>query len=82
MLSVGRSLEGEADTIGTREGDAVTAPVDFNPPLLQGEEEDQSRNGDGAEGGGGGDAESSLVQNSQSAIGGVTYYLYLDHHPK
>ena len=31
MLSVGQSLESEDSTIGTREGDAVTAPVDFNP---------------------------------------------------
>jgi hypothetical protein len=58
MLSVGQRLQDRASGIDTREGDAVTPPVDFNVLLLQGEEDDQRGNGDGGVKGSGGDTES------------------------
>jgi hypothetical protein len=69
VLSVGQRLQDGASTVDTREGDAVTAPVDFNALLLQGEEDDQCGNSDGAGEGSGGDAESLSAQNSQSGVG-------------
>jgi hypothetical protein len=65
VLSVGQRLKDGAGTVDTREGDVVTAPVDFNALLLQGEEDDQSGNGDGAGESSGGNAESLSAQNSQ-----------------
>jgi hypothetical protein len=62
-----------ASTVDTREGDVVTAPVDFNALLLQGEEDDQCGNSDGAVEGSGGDAESLSAQKSQSGVGEVTH---------
>jgi hypothetical protein len=43
VLSIGQLLQdgARASTVDTREGDVVTAPVDFNALLLQGEEDDQ-----------------------------------------
>jgi hypothetical protein len=73
VLSVGQRLKDGATGVDTREGDAVTAPVDFNVLLLQGEEDDQSGNGDGGRKGGGCDAENLSAQNSQSGAGEVTH---------
>jgi hypothetical protein len=73
VLSVGQRLQNGASTVDTREGDAVTAPVDFNALLLQGEEDDQRGDSDGGRESSGGDAESSSVQNSQSGVGEVTH---------
>jgi hypothetical protein len=46
VLSVGHRLKDGASTVDTREWYVVTAPVDFDALLLQGEEDDQSGNGD------------------------------------
>jgi hypothetical protein len=73
VLSVGQRLKDGADTVDTREGDAVTAPVDFNVLSLQGEEDDQGGNSDAAGEGRGGDAECLSAQNSPSGIGEVTH---------
>jgi hypothetical protein len=73
VLSVGQPLEDGASTVDTHEGDAVTGPVDFNAPLLQDEENDQSGDGDSAGEGSGGDAESLSAHNSQSGVGEVTH---------
>jgi hypothetical protein len=73
VLSVDQRLQDGAGAIDTREGDAVAAPVDSNALLLQREEDDQPRNGDGGGEGSGGDAKSSLAQNSQSLVGKVTH---------
>ena len=42
MISGGQLLQNGArvSTVDTREGDVVTAPVDFDALLLQGEEDD------------------------------------------
>ena len=58
MLSIGQRLQDGASSVDTREGDAITGPLDFNAPLLQGEEDDQCAHGDGAGEGSGDDAES------------------------
>jgi hypothetical protein len=39
VLSAGQPLEDGASGVDTREGDSVTAPVDFNTLLLQSEED-------------------------------------------
>ena len=72
-LSIDQRLQDRASTVDTREGDVVTTPVDFNAPLLQGEEDDQRAHGDGAGEGSGDDAESSSVQSPQSDVGDVTH---------
>jgi hypothetical protein len=41
VLSIGQRLQDRASAINTHEGDAVTAPFDFNALSLQGEEDDQ-----------------------------------------
>ena len=69
VLSIGQRLQDRASTVDTREGDIVTAPVDFNALLLQGEEDDQSGNGDGGGEGSGDGAESLSVQSPQSGVG-------------
>ena len=59
VLSVGQPPQNGASTVvtvDTCEGDAVTAPFDFNARSLQGEEDDQCGNGDAAVEGSGGDA--------------------------
>jgi hypothetical protein len=73
VLSIGQRLQDRArvSTVDTREGDVVTAPVDFNALVLQGED-DQSGNGDAAVEGSGGDAEGLSAQNSQSGVGGYS----------
>jgi hypothetical protein len=63
VLSIGQRLQDRASTVDTREGDVVTTPVDSNALSLQGEEDDQSGNGDAAGEGGGGDTESLSAQN-------------------
>jgi hypothetical protein len=73
VLSIGQRLKDGAGTVDTSKGDAVTAPVDFNVLLLQGEEDDQCGNSDAAGEGGGGDAECLSAQNSPSGVGEVTY---------
>ena len=73
VLSIGQLLQDGAGLVDPREGDAVTAPVDFNALLLQGEGDDQSGNGDSTGEGSGGDAESLSTQNSQSGVGEVTH---------
>jgi hypothetical protein len=73
VLSFGQRLQDGASGVDTREGDAVTAPVNFNTLLLQGEEDDQSGNSDGGGEGIGGDAESLSASNSQSTVGEVTH---------
>jgi hypothetical protein len=73
VLSVGQRFQNGASGVDTRVGDAITAPVDSNALLLQGEERDQYGNSDGGDEGSGGDAKSSLVQNSQSGAGDVTH---------
>jgi hypothetical protein len=47
VLSVGQALEDGAGIVDTREGDVVTAPVDFNFSLSQDEENDQSGDSEG-----------------------------------
>ena len=66
VLSVGQCLKDGASGVDTREGDSITAPVDFNALLLQSEEDNQYGNSDSAGEGSGGDAENSSAQNSQS----------------
>jgi hypothetical protein len=73
VLSVGQALEDGAGIVDTREGDVVTAPVDFNVLLLQGEEDDQCGNIDGGVECSGGDAESLSTQNSQSGVEKTTH---------
>ena len=73
VLSVGQHLQDRASAVDTRERDAVTGPVDFDALLLQGEEDDQSGNSDGAGEGSGGDAESLSAQNSQSGVDEAIY---------
>ena len=73
VISVGQPLEDGATGVDTREGDAITGPLDFNAPSLQGEEDDQCGNSDGAGEGSGDDAESLSTQNSQSGVGEVTH---------
>jgi hypothetical protein len=75
VLSVGQRLQDGArvSTVDTREGDVVTAPVDLNALLLQGEEDDQCGNGDGAVEGSGGDAENLSAQSPQPSVGEVTH---------
>jgi hypothetical protein len=75
VLSVGQRLQDRArvSAVDAREGDAVTAPVDFNPLSLQGKEDDQCGNSDAAVEGSGGDAESLSAQNSQPGVGEATY---------
>ena len=72
VLSMGQPLEDGASGVDTREGDFVTAPVDFNALLLQGEEDNQCGCSDSAREGGRGDTESLSAQNSQSGVGDVT----------
>ena len=72
VLSMGQPLEDGASGVDTREGDFVTAPVDFNALLLQSEEDNQCGCGDSAGEGSRGDAESLSAQNSQSGVGDVT----------
>ena len=72
MLSVGQYVQDGTSAIDTREGDAVTAPVDFNVLLLQGEEDDQSGNSHRAREGSGGDAEGLSARNSQPGAGGYS----------
>ena len=73
VLSVGQPLQNGTDTVDTREGDVITGPVDFNALLLQGKEDDQSGNGDGAGESSGGNAESLSAQNLRSGIGKSTH---------
>jgi hypothetical protein len=73
VLSVSQRLKDGASGVDTHKGDAVTAPVDCNVLLLQGEEDDQGAHGDGAREGGGGDAEGLLAQSPQSSVGEVTH---------
>jgi hypothetical protein len=73
VLSISQRLKDGASGVDTREGDVVTAPVDFNVLLLQGEEDDQGAHGDGAGEGAGGDAESLSAQNPQASVGEVTH---------
>ena len=73
MLPIGQRLQDRTSPVDTDERDTVTAPVDFNALLLQGEEDDQGAHGDGAGECGGGDAESLSAQNPQSGVGEVTH---------
>jgi hypothetical protein len=73
VLSVGQHLQNRASTVDTREGNVVTAPVNFDALLLQGEEDDECGNGDCAVEGNGGDAENSLAQDSQPGVGEVIH---------
>jgi len=67
MLSLFQRLEYGTRTVNTREGSGVTAPVNLNILLLQGEEDDQGADGDSAREGRRGDTEgkSSSVRNLQ-----------------
>ena len=47
VLSIGQRLQDRASSVDTREGDIVTAPVDFNTLFLQDEEDNQSGDSDG-----------------------------------
>ena len=73
VLPIGQRLQDRANGVDTREGDVVTTPVDFNALLLQGKEDDQSGNGDGAGESSGGNAESLSAQNLRSGIGKSTH---------
>ena len=58
VLSIGQRPEDGASTIEAREGEGVSVPVDLNTLSLQGEEDDQGTNSNGAREGRRGDAES------------------------
>jgi hypothetical protein len=73
VLPVGQRLQDRARGVDAREGDAITAPADFDALSLQGEEDDQCGNRDGRAKGSGGDAESLSAQNSQSEVRKVTH---------
>lgn len=57
MRSLGQLLEDGAAAINTRIEDAVAAPFKLNTLFLQGEEDDQATNSDGAGEGRSGDTE-------------------------
>ena len=65
MLSLCQRLQYGTRAVNTREGPGITTPVDLNILLLQGEEDDQGADGNGAAEGRRGDAEgkSSSVWN-------------------
>jgi hypothetical protein len=73
VFSVGQRPQDGASGVDTLVGDIITAPVNFNALLSQGEVHDRSSNSDGSDEGSGGDAKSSLVQKSQSGVGKVTH---------
>jgi hypothetical protein len=67
VLSISQWFEDGAGAVNTLKRDGVTSPVQLNTLLLQGEEDDQGANSDGAGEGGRGDAERGFI-NMKFAI--------------